>query len=167
MDKPTFWELRRIRGVANYQLGNSVGKVLFPDNVRITRSPRSGKIKLIYLRGQLLATLRSHDGLLSLSIRGARRILGGLGSEAPLTAVVKKGYEDFVKSGRNLFAKHVVAADPKIRPQNEVIITDESGNLVAVGKAVLSGEEMTCFKLGIAVKVRRGVAEKRPQASDD
>jgi predicted RNA-binding protein (TIGR00451 family) len=161
MDKPTFWELRRIRGVAGYQLGNHVGKVLFPDSVRVTRSPRTGKVKLIYLRGQLLATLRSHDGLLSLNIQGARRILRGLGQEAPLKVVVKEGFEDFAKSGRNLFAKHVLSADPKIRSQNEAIVTDVKGRLVAVGRAILSGEEMICFKLGVAVKVRRGIAENK------
>jgi predicted RNA-binding protein (TIGR00451 family) len=61
--------------------------------------------------------------------------------------------------GRSLFAKHVLEADPEIRPQNEVIVVDEGGELVAVGRAVLSGEEMTLFKLGAAVKVRRGISE--------
>jgi len=50
-------------------------------------------------------------------------------------------------------------ADLAIRPQNEVIIVDQKGNLVAVGKAVLSGYEMLSFKLGVAAKVRRGVDE--------
>ena len=56
-------------------------------------------------------------------------------------------------------AKHIMKADLAIRPQNEVIIVDQKGNLVAVGKAVLSGYEMLSFKLGVAVKVRRGVNE--------
>ncbi len=58
--------------------------------------------------------------------------------------------------GRNVFAKHVVEADKELRPQDEVIVVDEEDNLVAVGKAVLSGEEMKVFKHGVAVKVRKG-----------
>jgi predicted RNA-binding protein (TIGR00451 family) len=159
MDRPDFWQLRKLRDVANYQFGNSVGEILFPKGVRITRSPRTGKIKLIYFRRQFLATLRSNDGLFSLSIYGAKRLLNKLGDKAPLRATMKDGFEDFVREGRNLFAKHVIAADPEIRPQNEVIIVDGQGRLVAVGKAILSGEEMVSFKLGVAVKVRRGVDE--------
>jgi len=159
MEKADFWQLRKLRGVADYQFGSSVGAILFPKGVKITRSPRTGKIKLIYFRRQHLATLRGNDGLLSLSIYGAKRLLNKLGDKAPLRATMKDGFEAFVRSGRNLFAKHVISADPAIRPQNEVIIVDVRGRLVAVGKAILSGEEMVSFKRGVAVKVRRGADE--------
>jgi predicted RNA-binding protein (TIGR00451 family) len=162
MNRPDFWELKKLRGVADYQFGNSVGEILFPDGVKITRSPRTGKIKLIYFRRQHLATLRSSDGLFSLSIYGAKRLLKKLGDRTPLRATMKEGFEDFVRKGRNLFAKHVITADPEIRPQNEVIIVDRKGRLVAVGKAILSGEEMLSFKLGVAVKVRRGADKLAP-----
>ena len=159
MERPNLWELRKIRAVADYQFGRSVGKALFPRGVRITKSPRTGKIKMVYLQNLHLATLRSGDGLFSLTLHGADRIMKKLGKKAPLRATVKGGFEDFIASGRNLFAKHVLAADPAIRPQNEVIIVDGGGRLIAVGRAALSGEEMTCFKLGVAVKVRRGIKE--------
>jgi len=61
-----------------------------------------------------------------------------------------------VAEGRNVFAKHVVEADPEIRSGDEVIVVDERDILVAVGKAVLSGEEMVAFSRGIAVKTRIG-----------
>lgn len=159
MERANLWDLRKLRGVANYQLGRFAGEALFPEGIKITRSPRTGKIKLIFFRQQLLATLRNTDGLLSLNIPGAKRILRKLGNKAPLRVTVKDGYQDFIKSGRNLFAKHVAKADLAIRSQNEVIIVDKKGNLVAVGKAVLSGDEMLSFKLGVAAKVRRGVDE--------
>ncbi|MGQ9543344.1 MAG: PUA domain-containing protein [Candidatus Bathyarchaeia archaeon] len=159
MDKPTLWELRRIRGVANYQFGGQTGKILFPKGVRVTRSPRTGRVRLIMYRGKILATLRSNDGFLSLTIDGARRLLERMGSDTPLTVKVKDGFEDFIKKGRSLFAKHVLEADQAIRPRSEVIIVDKYGRLLAVGKAVLSGFEMTSFRLGLAVKVRRGVCE--------
>ncbi|MBS7650237.1 MAG: PUA domain-containing protein [Candidatus Bathyarchaeia archaeon] len=159
MDKPTLWELRRIRGVANYQFGGQTGRVLFPKGVKVTRSQRTGRVRLIIYRGKVLATLRSSDGLLSLTIDGAKRLVDRMGSETPLTVKVKEGFEEFIKEGRSLFAKHVLEADPAIRPRSEVLIVDRYGRLLAVGKAVLSGVEMTSFRLGLAVKVRKGVCE--------
>ena len=66
----------------------------------------------------------------------------------------------FVVVGRSVFAKHVVRADEEIRPQEEVIVVDDKSDVLAVGKAVLSGKEMKTFKKGVAVRVRRGSAEK-------
>ena len=38
----------------------------------------------------------------------------------------------------------------------EVIVVDEDSEVLAVGRAVLSGIEMKAFKRGVAVKVRHG-----------
>jgi predicted RNA-binding protein (TIGR00451 family) len=53
-----------------------------------------------------------------------------------------------------------VEADDEIRPKDEVIVVNENGEVLAVGRAVLSGEEMKAFKTGVAVKVRRGSLEE-------
>jgi archaeosine-15-forming tRNA-guanine transglycosylase len=42
----------------------------------------------------------------------------------------------------------------------EIIILNGKQRVIAVGKAVLSGDEMKAFKRGVAVKVRRGNLEK-------
>jgi len=42
----------------------------------------------------------------------------------------------------------------------EVIVLNGKQRVIAVGKAVLSGDEMKSFKKGVAVKVRRGDLEK-------
>lgn len=66
----------------------------------------------------------------------------------------------FVTEGRNVFAKHVVDADKEIRPQEEVIVINGKDEVLAVGRAILTGEEMKAFKRGVAVRVRRGVAKE-------
>jgi len=71
-----------------------------------------------------------------------------------------------IREGRNVFAKHVVKADPWIRPQDEVIVVNDRRELLAVGRAVLTGSEMTQFKRGIAVKTRRGVGAHAIDLSD-
>jgi uncharacterized protein with predicted RNA binding PUA domain len=70
---------------------------------------------------------------------------------------VSNDVASFVAEGKSVFAKHVVAADSEIRPEEEVTVLDEDGRLLAVGRAVLTGREMLAFKRGVAVKVRRGI----------
>ena len=40
-------------------------------------------------------------------------------------------------------------------------MVDGSNRVLAVGRALLSADEMKAFKRGVAVKVRRGCAEER------
>jgi len=151
--------LRRIRSVADYQFGRGVGEKLFPENVEIVYSKRTGRIRYVYLDGKRLATLRPMDGLFSLSIEGAKRIVEGR-IPTKYIVTIKNSASKFVAEGGDVFAVHVVKADSEIRPKDEVIVVDEKGEVLAVGRAILSGEEMTAFKAGVAVKVRRGVLEE-------
>lgn len=152
--------LEKIRKVADYQLGRGAGDSLFPDGVSVVFSRRTGRIRHIYLRGKLLATLRPTDGMFSLTIKGGKRLLKRV-DPPRLWVKVSKDAAPFIVEGRSVFAKHIIAADPQIRPQEEIMVTDEDGKLLAVGKAVLTGREMTAFKRGVAVKVRRGIAEEK------
>ena len=108
--------------------------------------------------GKRLATLRPTDGLFSLSIDGAKRIVE---KSLPVKCLVtvKNDVSKFVAEGNDVFAVNVVKADDEIRPKDEVIVVNEKGEVLAVGRAVLSGQEMTAFRCGVAVKVRRGVEE--------
>jgi uncharacterized protein with predicted RNA binding PUA domain len=151
--------LKRIRAVADYQFGKGVGKELFPEKVKISFSKRTGRIRYIYLDGKRLGTMRPTDGLFSLSIRGAGRIVEGT-SPAKCFVMVQDDVSKFIAGGGDVFAAHVVKADDEIRAKDEVIVVDGKGNVLAVGRAVLSGEEMTAFKRGVAVKVRRGCMDE-------
>jgi predicted RNA-binding protein (TIGR00451 family) len=150
---------RRIRSVADYQFGKGAGAELFPENVEIIRSKRTGRIRYFYLDGKRLGTLRPTDGLFSLSIAGAKRIVENASSARCLVAV-KDDVSEFIAEGGDVFAKHVVKADCDVRPKDEVIVVNEEGEVLAVGRAVLSGEEMIAFTRGVAVKVRRGCVEE-------
>ena len=144
--------------MADYQFGKGVGAKLFPENVEIAYSKRTGRIRYIYLNGKRLATLRPTDGLFSLSIKGAKRIAENAGS-AKCFVTVQNNVSRFIAEGGDVFAVHVVKADYQIRPKYEVIIVDEGGRVLAVGRSVLSSEEIKSFKVGVAVKVRRGCKE--------
>jgi predicted RNA-binding protein (TIGR00451 family) len=73
---------------------------------------------------------------------------------------VEKQAEPFIAKGRSTFAKHVIDADQEIRPNEEVIILSKKNKVLAVGRAILTGNEMMAFKRGIAIRVRRGKVEK-------
>ncbi|MBS7658010.1 MAG: PUA domain-containing protein [Candidatus Bathyarchaeia archaeon] len=147
-------DLIKLRSIANYQFGKNVGEKLFPKDSVIVKSKNTGKIRYIYYNNKLLATLRAKDGLLALTLDGAERILKVKNLYCKVK--IKNEAAKHVAEGKNVFAKHIIEVDDALRPQDEVIVVDENDNLVAVGKAVLSGEEMKSFKHGVAIKVRRG-----------
>jgi uncharacterized protein with predicted RNA binding PUA domain len=151
--------VRRIRSIADYQFGKGVGVRLFPENVKILYSKTTGRIRYVSLNGERLATLRPTDGLLSLSITAARRIAENA-DFAQYFVTVRNDVSKFVADGSDVFAAHVVKADDVIHAKDEVIVVDENGKVLAVGRALLSGSEMKAFKTGVAVKVRHGCARE-------
>ena len=147
--------LRKIRSVADYQFGKGVGLKLFPENVETIYSRRTGRIRYIYFDGKRLATLRPTDGLFSLSIAGAKRIVEN-NALAKCFVTIRDDVSKFIGDGGDVFAAHVVEVNDDIRPEDEVIVVNSKREILAVGRAVLSGEEMKAFKRGVAVKVRHG-----------
>ncbi|MBT8171339.1 pseudouridine synthase [Candidatus Bathyarchaeota archaeon] len=152
-------DLQKIRCVADYQFGKDVGAKFFLDNVGIVHSRNTGKIRYIYFNEELLATLRPTTGLFILTLIGAKRMIK-VSNPLRLWVKVEDYAEPFVAKGRSAFAKHVIEADPEIRPKEEVIVISQKNEVLAVGRALLTGREMIAFERGIAVQVRRGIAEK-------
>jgi len=150
--------LRKLRSIADYQFGRDAGKILFAEDVTVVFSKRTGKIRFVYHQGKLLATLRPTDGLFSLSLEGAKRLME-LMNPKRLWVKVQTEFAKFIEKGGDVFAKHVIDADREIRPREEVMVLDDDGRVIALGKSLLSGEEMKRFRRGIAVKVRRGNLE--------
>jgi predicted RNA-binding protein (TIGR00451 family) len=150
--------LGKVRAIADYQFGKGVGIKLFPENIQIEYSPRTGRIRFINLNGERLATLRPTDSLLSLSIKAAKFMAENT-SFAKCFVTVRNDISQFIAKGGDAFALHVVKVDDDICAKDEVIVRDEEGNVLAVGRAILSSTEMTAFKTGVAVKVRHGANE--------
>lgn len=148
--------LSKLRAVVDYQFGQGIGEKLFPEDIEVEYSKKTGRIRFVYLNGERLATLRPTDGLLSLSIKAAQFMAQNL-SFAKCFVTVKSSVAQFIADGGDVFAVHVVRADPDIHAKDEVIVLDEEATVLAVGRALLSSIEMTAFKTGVAVKVRHGV----------
>ena len=150
--------LQKIRAIADYQFRRGAGQAIFPDGVDVRLSLVTKKIRFIYLDGSLLATLRPTNGLFAITLAGANRLLKRF--EPPTLRVrLDDDVEDFVATGSSVFAKHIIEADPEIRPLDEVIVVNSKDKLLAVGKAILTGKEMLAFKKGVAVRIRKGIDE--------
>jgi uncharacterized protein with predicted RNA binding PUA domain len=147
--------LAKVRSIADYQFGKGVGILLFPSNVEIQYSPRTGRIRFINLNGERLATLRPTDGVLSLSIKAAVFMAQNT-PFAKCFVTVKNDVSKFIAEGGDVFAVHVLKVDAEVGAKDEVIALDEDGQVLAVGRTILSSEEMKAFKTGVAVKVRHG-----------
>ncbi len=156
--KPSREEARNyIMAIAEYQFGEGAGDAFKDAFIELSR--KTGMPRQIKAKGKHLATFRAEDGLLTLGIEGARR-LHALLPFPRMRVAVNGDAEPFARRGKNVFAKFVVDADPKIRPYDEVLVVNERGELLATGQTLLSGEELGAFQTGLAVKVRRGVEGK-------
>lgn len=150
--------IRTLRTVADYQFGAGAGRALFPlDESFDIRRSTGGRPRQVLADGQRLVSYGT-DGRFTLAVAGGSRLQRALSPPA-YRVVVGDESEPYVRGGSNAFAKFVVRADTGIRPGDEVLVVHESGRLLAVGRAELSGEEMLAFDTGMAVKVRDGVGE--------
>lgn len=154
--------LQKIRSIADYQFGLGIGRILFPQNVTIYFSRKTGRIRHVYFKGKLLATLRPTDSFFSLTLDGARRIVQA--KPLRLWVKVQDDVAEFIAEGRSVFAKHVVDCDKEIRPEEEVVVIDSQCKVLASGRAVLTGEEMKAFNHGVAVHVRHGAVRKKGES---
>jgi len=150
--------LSRVRTIADLQFGKGIGNGLFPDSCRFITSRRGG-VRQVLLDGKRLATLRAHDGRLTLGLAGGRRLHASLSGPSG-RIVLREDVTSFIAAGKNLFSRHVVNADPDIHAGDEVLIVDGEGRFIAIGEAIISGGEMMAFDTGMAVSVRHGIQKE-------
>ena len=148
--------LADVRVVADYQFGSGAGAALFaePETIEVRRSSSGRPRQIIGPTGRL-GTL-GQDGRLTLGYAGGLRLFKALPAPAYRVTVGEES-ESFIRSGDNAFAKFVQTVDDAIRPHDEVLVVDTSGEtLLGVGRADLSATGMRDFECGPAVSIREG-----------
>ncbi len=132
--------LHMLRSIARYQFNTKKADDLIPDDVKII-----GRFDRRLIRdGKQIATLHFNNGLYSLNLEGGE-ILRDIDVKW-----VKIGFE--LKTN-TLFSPGVEDAHKDIVPNDEVVILKDH-EVVGVGKAILSGNEMKKASKGVAVKIR-------------
>lgn len=152
---PDEWTLRQLRKTAQYQFGEEFATILVPDEIKITISRKTQKVREVLIGNNRIATIRPTDGYFSLGLYSAKLIIAAT-KPPKLRVIVQNDVSEFIEEGKNVFAKHVVNVDPNIQPEDEVVVVNEKDKLLAIGKAQLSAEYILAFEKGIAVKVRYG-----------
>ena len=120
------------------------------DKIFIRRSPKTKRIKEIYFDNSLIMVIRAQDGFPLFTVSGAKIMLKKLKKRI----IISNEIAEPISKGRTLFAKHVKYASSNIRANDEVIIVNKNGEVLATGKALLSSDEMINFNYGKAVKIR-------------
>ncbi len=136
-----------LRAIADLQFGKGIGQVLIPDHVKIYGRKELG-IR-VQLNNKHLLTFRPETGYLTLSLTAGKLLL-----DYSCNLVTFDGQKII---GSTIFSKAIIMADPEIRQNDEVLITDRNGELLAVGIAHLPGNLLVEMKRGKGVTIRQKV----------
>jgi uncharacterized protein with predicted RNA binding PUA domain len=150
-------DIRRVKAISDYQFGPEITEILFSneDLFSFKHSNNTGKLKYIHKGDDFFLSLRPTNGYFTLSFIAARQILENT-SRPRMRVIVLDEISKYIREGRNVFCKHVVQIDENLRPMDEVIVINESGNLLAIGRLSIPVEAVKDFKRGVAVNVRKG-----------
>ena len=146
-------DLLRCRAVLDVQFGKGAGDILDGKKVDIVKSRRTGKIRNVIIDGVHALSMRAHDGRFTLRIDGGKMLTNVLAPPG-MRVVVEDEPAEFAAKGNNVFSKFVKDCDPEIRPGDDVLVVNTKGELAAVGRALMTRDEMLAFKRGIAVRVK-------------
>lgn len=151
-----------IKAITDYQFGPIITDALFKEskNIDIKYSKNTGRIKHIYVDNELFLNYRPNIGLFTLNLNSARRIIKKT-TPPKLRVIVLNEISEFIKEGRNVFNKHVVDLDNKLRPLDEVIVVNELDELLGIGRLMIPISYVRSFKNGIAVNIRKGINKSK------
>jgi len=155
---PSTLDRLRLKQIVSYQyvLTPEEADRFIPEDIQVEYSKRTKKIRYIYLEHRLWGIIRPNDGFFLLTPASAESLIQLLPFPR-LRVVIQSEVAEFLRKSGNIFAKHVIDADPLIIPYSEVIVVNEADLPIAIGKAYLTREEMLSFQRGIAVKVRKRI----------
>lgn len=145
----------------DYVFGKGTSKKLDFETIDFQYSRRTGRLRYVINREskEILFTLRA-NGSIAPTVSGARFILGhriGKKSRPRWVITVINDVSEFVANGKTVFCKHVTACDEELLAGEDVAVSNQRGELLAVGKTVVPASLMKQFKRGVAVKVREGI----------
>jgi len=162
METETLLGLRQIKGISDYQFGKKITDILFDeiDQIKLVRSPNTNKIRYVYYDNNLLLTLRPTNGFFTLTLYSARKIINNI-NPPKLRVIVLNEISEFIKKGRNVFCKHIVEIDEKVRPFDEVIVVNQDDELLGIGKLKVPVSYAKSFSRGIAVNIRKGIYKSK------
>ncbi|MFW9974766.1 MAG: tRNA guanosine(15) transglycosylase TgtA [Candidatus Thorarchaeota archaeon] len=147
------WTQRKLHALLTYQWGENVGKLANLDSLQVILSKSTGKIRHCKKNEDVLFTVVPNTGLLTPTYQGGLELLKA-GIENTYQVIIDSDVSEFVASGKSALAKFVKLANPQLKAGEEVLVLDETQNLLGTGRALISGLEMISFNRGVAVAIR-------------
>jgi len=145
-----------IKAILNYQFGDKIGDRIierYKDKIKVEVSRNTGRIRRIYINDKLFGTIEPTTGYIIPSFFGGEIIKEFL--EYPkYRVIVSDEAVPFVMMGKSVFCKFVLDLDDRILPEDVVLVVNKTDDLIAVGVAKLSADEIKNFERGVAVKVK-------------
>lgn len=129
-----------------------------PKKLDFTFSKKTGRIRSVYHKENLLCTLRI-DGGLAISPYFAQILLKSKRFRENCVEV-NQDAAPFVEEGRSVFAKHVTWCGKNVKIASDTPVLYKE-RIIAVGKAALSSEMIKDMQKGVAVKVRDSLKSRR------
>ncbi|MFW9813321.1 MAG: DUF5591 domain-containing protein [Candidatus Thorarchaeota archaeon] len=136
-----------VSATADFQFGKGAGSLLVPEDAKLKGKPY--KLVLCHVDGEQVCSYIAENGNLSLTLEGGKRI-------ASLNRYWVRLDVKTVKGG-SIFAVGIQEADVAIRPGDEVIVVNNNGEVIGVGRSEMSGREMCELNRGRAVTLRHKV----------
>ncbi len=153
IDDNASWEKRKLHALLAYQWDIDFSKMQDSQKLQFVTSRSTGKIRYVKRNDKILFTLVPTTGLFTPTYEGGLELIQ-MNLDARYRVAIKNEVSEFVVKGKSALAKFVTHADPLLRAGEEVIVTDEQGSLLGVGRALLNGSEMRAFSRGVAVTTR-------------
>ena len=130
--------------MANYQFGKQAGTILFPPETEIRRK---GFVLTTFFNNKQLATL--HLGHLAITVFAASKL-------AESQDYYKVYFADSEINGSAIYTPGIIKADSQIKPEDDVlVISDKTGEFLAIGKSHLSGFELENCSYGLGVSIKK------------
>ncbi|HZW54774.1 MAG TPA: PUA domain-containing protein [Nitrososphaerales archaeon] len=169
-----FWQ-SKFRMSLDYIFGKGTSKKLDFSDLTLLVSSRTGRLRQIVHKdsrevlfsfrpnGSIAPTVSGAQYLLEWSSKGSTRRKKSESAKKTRprwVVTVIDGVSEFVSQGKTVFCRHVAYCDDSLRANEDVVVLNEKGELLAVGKSVIAGPLMKQFKRGAAVKVREGASQR-------
>ncbi|MFO8019425.1 MAG: PUA domain-containing protein [Promethearchaeia archaeon] len=150
-------DFRKVKGISDYQFGVDITDILFAteEDISFKHSKNTDKLKYVYKQDKFFLSLRPTNGYLTLSFPAAQKILDKT-SKPRMRVIVLNEISEYIREGRNVFCKHVVDLDERLRPMDETIVVNEDDDLLAIGRLTQSTDSVRAFTRGVGVNVRKG-----------
>ncbi len=142
--------MEKLRHSLDSLFGNGTSKFL-PKDAEMTFSRKTGRIRTVSHKGNLLCTLRI-DGSLAISTYFAQILLKNKKFKENCVEINSEA-APFVEQGRSVFCRHVVTCGKNVRISADTPVLFKN-KVIAVGRAILSSEMISDFDRGVAIKIR-------------